>query len=382
MTGPTQFGTAISISEYENASARTDQLDSGATTSILLGLFGEVGSLMATSKKYHREGDAYIAYRDAVVEEFGDVLWYLTALCRRSGITLDEIIGEILETDDISTEVFAGTLSTAPIAIARSFARSAPVDELLLELGQHAAALLRQPESERRTTLREFTIIYLRAVQAFEIQLAVIAQTNLEKATSRFLEPDPRKLPVFDESFPEDERLPSTFRIEIRERSSGQTYMRWNGVFIGDPLTDNIEDTDGYRFHDVFHFAHAAVLHWSPTFRSLIRHKRKTVDHVDENQDGRRAIVIEEGLTAYIFSCAKELNLFDGQSSVSFDLLKTIKNFVRGYEVEECPLKLWEDAILQGYAVFRQLKRNSGGVVVGDREKRRISYESEDTSVE
>jgi hypothetical protein len=43
-----------------------------------------------------------------------------------------------------------------------------------------------------------------------------------------------------------------------------------NGVFIGDPLTDNIRDPDGYRFHDVFHFARAAILHWSPTFRALI----------------------------------------------------------------------------------------------------------------
>ena len=51
MIASTQFGTAISITEYENASARTDQLDSGAATSILLGLFGEVGSLMATSKE-------------------------------------------------------------------------------------------------------------------------------------------------------------------------------------------------------------------------------------------------------------------------------------------------------------------------------------------
>lgn len=378
MIASTQFGTAISITEHENASARTDQLDSGAATSILLGLFGEVGSLMATSKKYHREGDAYVTYRDAVVEEFGDVLWYLTALCRRSGIKLDEIIEEILKTDDISTELFTGTLPSAPIASVRSFARTAAVDDLLLELGQRAAALLGQPEGERVTSLREFTIIYLRAVQAFNIPLAVVAQSNLAKVTSRFLEFDPRELPVFDEGFPEDERLPSTFRIEIRQRASGQSYMRWNGVFIGDPLTDNIEDGDGYRFHDVFHFAHAAVLHWSPTFRSLIRHKRKSVGQVDENQDGGRAIVIEEGLTAYIFSCAKELNFFHGQGSVSFDLLKTIRNFVRGYEVEKCPLKLWEDAILQGYAVFRQLKRNNGGVVVGDRGKRRISYEGEE----
>lgn len=93
--------------------------------------------------------------------------------------------------------------------------------------------------------------------------------------------------------------------------------MRWNGVFIGDPLSDNIADRDGYRFHDVFHFANAAVLHWSPTFRALIKHKRKSNQAVDEAQDSGRAIVIDEGLSAYIFSYAKQLDFFQEQNTVS-----------------------------------------------------------------
>ena len=145
-------------------------------------------------------------------------------------------------------------------------------------------------------------------------------------------------------------------------------------MFIGDPLSDNISEPDGYRFHDVFHLAHAAVLHWSPTFRALIKQKRKSAPHVDRTQDSGRAIVIEEGLTAWIFSRAKQLNFFDGQDNVSFDLLKTVQQFVRGYEVEQCPLRLWERAILQGYEVFRQLLHNQGGIIVGDRETRSISY--------
>ena len=110
-------------------------------------------------------------------------------------------------------------------------------------------------------------------------------------------------------------------------------------------------------------------------WQTLIRQKRKSDATVDENQDGGRAIVTEEGLTAYIFACAKELKFFSGQSSISFDLLKTISKFVRGYEVEQCPLKLWEMAILQGYSVFRLLRENNGGTVVGDRNRRTISYE-------
>ena len=119
---------------------------------------------------------------------------------------------------------------------------------------------------------------------------------------------------------------------------------------------------------------HAAILHWSPTFRALIKHKRKSDPKLDEAQDGGRAIVVEEGLTAWIFSRAKHLNFFDGKGDVSFDLLKTVQQFVQGYEVEDCPLKLWERAILDGYEVFRQVRNRSGGIVIGDREARKISY--------
>jgi hypothetical protein len=147
-------------------------------------------------------------------------------------------------------------------------------------------------------------------------------------------------------------------------------------VFIGDPLTDNISDPDGYRFHDVFHFSYAAILHWSPVTRSLIKHKRKSKPTYDEEQDGGRAIVVEEGLTAWIFSRAKELNFFENQDKISLGMLKTIAQFVSGYEVEKCPLKLWEKAILQGYSVFRQIKGAQGGWIVGDRVLRTISYEA------
>jgi hypothetical protein len=50
---------------------------------------------------------------------------------------------------------------------------------------------------------------------------------------------------------------------------------------------------------------------------------------------------VEEGLTAWIFARAKELDYFKGQKGVSFDLLKTVQQFISGYEVEDCPLKLW-----------------------------------------
>ena len=81
-----------------------------------------------------------------------------------------------------------------------------------------------------------------------------------------------------------------------------------------------------------------AILHWSPTFRALLKCKRKSDPHVDETQDGARAIVVEEGLSVFVFSHAKTLAFFEGQTSLSFDLLKTVRQFVDGYEVAACPL--------------------------------------------
>ena len=378
MTTAEDKTSPVSITEYESGSALTDQFDNDALAPLQIGLFGEVGSLMATSKKYHREGEAYAGYRDAVVEEFGDTLWYLASLCRRLGFKLEEIVVEASKREGVSFAADTSALAVPPMEFGK-VNNQVVIDDTLIELGQHAATLLkacieRAAQSEH---LIAFTRTYLRAVQTCEIPFDLIAQTNLAKTQGRFLDRNVSELPDFDAGLPEAERLPDTFRIEIKQREHGKSYLRWNGVFIGDPLTDNIEDPDGYRFHDVFHLAHAAVLHWSPTFRGLIRQKRKSVAGLDENQDGGRASVIEEGLIAYIFSCAKELKFFEGQSSVSFDLLKIIKNFVRGYEVDRCPLKLWENAILQGYSAFRLLKSHSGGTIVGNRASRTITYEVE-----
>lgn len=364
------------LSEYASGAEFTDRFERSDFQPILLGLFGEVGSVMAAAKKHKREKEAFIGYKQAAEEEFGDALWYFAALCKRLDFNLGEIFLAATAAGDYNLSVAASDTPVSPLAQVSS-AKSLPIhDEVLLSLGRAASNLLSisKPDAEARGALIQFADAFLRALQASEISFAEVAQSNLSKVRRRFLSPDPSTLPTFDSKFPEDERLPMEFEIVVRERKSGQSCLQWNGVFIGDPLTDNIRDPDGYRFHDVFHFAHAAVLHWSPTFRALIKHKRKSDPRVDEAQDSGRAIVVEEGLSAWIFSRAKLLNFFDEQNSISFDLLKTVGQFVNGYEVEECPPKLWEDAILQGYSVFRKIRARSGGTVIGNRATRRIAY--------
>ena len=127
-------------------------------------------------------------------------------------------------------------------------------------------------------------------------------------------------------------------------------------------------------FDDIFHYAYAAILGWSPVTRALFKLKRKSDPKLDENQDGARAILIEEGISTMVFNYAKNLRYFDGvqRGDLSFELLKTVRDFVNGYEVDSAPLWLWEEAILAGFKCFRFLKEHKRGMVTLDMKKRRI----------
>jgi hypothetical protein len=288
-----------------------------------------------------------------------------------------------VEQEGCSIAVVDTDISNDPVAPISSSGALRELDDVLLDLGRAAASLLplKDDGTKAEILLQAFARIYLHSILVAKVSLLRVVRGNLNKVRGRFLKPALGELPDFDAAFDEEERLPHHFEISIEQRKSGQSCLRWNGVFIGDPLTDSIRDPDDFRFHDVFHFAHAAILHWSPTFRALIKHKRRSDRLVDEAQDGGRAVVVEEGLTAWLFARAKDLKLFEGQSGVSFDLLKTVHQFVQGYEVEVCPLKLWEDAILQAYGVFRQVRAHSGGIVIGDRGSRTLRFRPPDTSL-
>lgn len=360
------------LSDYASEIADTDVLDPSEISPILQGLYGEVGGIMSTAKKHIREKSAYPGFKREAEEEFGDTLWYLAALCRRLSIPLSDLFteaanGEHFTTIGVPSDMVEGTF--AHVAMPTS---TDSVDMTLFRLGRSAAELL--GTTPDRAKIVTFASDYLDALHAAKLAFAEVARSNLTKARGAFIVPLPEDLIDFDAEFGIEEQLPRRFRIRVNQRGSGRSYLQWNGVFIGDPLTDNIADPDGYRFHDVFHFAYSAILHWSPVMRALIKHKRKSKPYYDETQDSGRAIVVEEGLTAWIFTRAKELNFFEGQDRVSFGLLKTIGEFVTGYEVSQCPLKLWERAILEGYEVFRQIRAAKGGWVIGDRALRTIRY--------
>ena len=298
-------------SDYVEMVGETNKLPEDNLRPFLFGIFGEVGSLMVILKKVRREEKAYD--KKAVTEEFGDILWYFTAFCQRVEYRIDHIFS--------SHQVCESAASNFP-----SGDQSAEEDAAI-ELGRAAANLLQieiGPVAEKHLPLLlSFEKVYLQTVHTFNILLSDIVTKNQKKTCGRFSELDFAELPNFDEEFPWDEQLPEHFEIKFIQRACGKSQLQWNDVFIGDLLVDGIPGTDGFRFHDVFHLAHAAILHWSPVFRALIKHKRKSIEKMDENQDGGRAIIVDEALILWVFSCVKEQNFFKFQKRLSFDLVKT-----------------------------------------------------------
>jgi NTP pyrophosphatase (non-canonical NTP hydrolase) len=209
-----------------------------------------------------------------------------------------------------------------------------------------------------------------------DLNLEDIAKDNLNKCRDRWSWRDTnQKEPtcLFDSKSPENERLPRKFEIKIIEENqdkSDSVTVFINERQIGSKLTDNSYSSDGYRFHDIFHFSYAAILGWSPVIRSFLNCKRKSTPDVDEVEDGGRAIAIEEGISAIVFSYAKDHSFLEGISTVDYQLLMTIKSMTSHLEVSQCSLGDWEKAILVGYEVWRKVLENRGGMVVGDLTKR------------
>lgn len=207
-----------------------------------------------------------------------------------------------------------------------------------------------------------------------KIPLQEIARESASKAERLYSQGEVNR---FDDEFDDEERLPRQFTVTFSEkRNRKQVLVRImvSGVIIGDILTDNAHKGDGYRYHDVFHLAYAAVLGWSPVIRGLLRRKRKSNPRIDEIEDGGRAAVVEEAISVLVFNEAPQRVWYSEESSVDIGLLKTIIRLTAGLEVHRCTAKQWKAAILQGYAVFKQLQARGGGRVDVDLDRQTLTY--------
>ena len=163
-----------------------------------------------------------------------------------------------------------------------------------------------------------------------------------------------------DREFPPGERLPVTMEVSIRENPPGTAVMDVDKVRTGDPLTDNNYREDGYRFHDVFHLANIAHLGWSPVHRALMRRRRRSDPRTAIVEDGRRAISLEEGLTALLFSYASRRRFLEGATGLEPQMLRTIREMTERYEVNVRTRDDWTDAVLEGYRIWRLVREWKG----------------------
>jgi NTP pyrophosphatase (non-canonical NTP hydrolase) len=132
----------ILLREYAAGVEATDRFGKDEVQPIVLGLFGEVGSVMSAVKKHKREGSAFIGFRQTVEEEFGDALWYLVALCRRMGISVEEIFADVAKNGKYSTAIAASNVPGWPLSEVVSVTNMPKLDDVLLGLGRSAASLL------------------------------------------------------------------------------------------------------------------------------------------------------------------------------------------------------------------------------------------------
>lgn len=356
------------LKELSKVAVHTDSLKEKANHISLLamGLAGEAGSILTEIKKNQRELDAYPDYRDRINEEIGDFLWYFVRLCD-------------LQCSNILTSLPYGNIHIRPIEWGEREKDNIPL-QLISCVGDIATVINKYKDNDISNVLRgildDIWQLLLQIEHSFNVSLREAAHFNIDKVLSRW--PIERKaVDLFDNEFPECEQIPRKLTIEFLEVINGSkvyVVLRHEGVNIGNRLTDNVEVADDYRYHDVFHLAYAACLGWSPVVRALLQCKRKSDPKKDEEQDGARGAITEEAVSALIFSRAKSLKFYDEVDRVDYDLLKVVQSLVKDFEVSLVPLWQWEDAIMQGYKVFRMLRDNNGGSIRIDLNKRKIEY--------
>jgi hypothetical protein len=219
----------------------------------------------------------------------------------------------------------------------------------------------------------------------YHLSLDDVAVFNQRKLNFRQNRADPT--PLHDEFYPAQEQLPRQFEVTFVSVGPGRTRMYMNGRQMGNELTDNAYDADGYRFHDVMHLANAAMLGWSPVLRSMLGRKRRSTPEVDEVEDGARARIVEELIIKAVHAEGErlararhpemdpeQLRLFENSADLTFRLLKTIRSFAAGLEVESNRYWEWEEAILRGFDLFYEIRRNGQGRVRVDLEQKSLEF--------
>lgn len=386
------------VGDYARLARKTDRFvgetEESRYRKLSFGYFGEVGSLLAALKKVGRD-QLETTSKDQANVELGDALWYLVNLSLLCGVTAGPLgaaaaasLREVLGEKPRRTRGHIHWNELHALASLHERRLLAQRESLLRQVGEQAGHLIghrlediqRIKASARQALfgkcLAQITLLCV----SFKLRIGAVAGTNLAKIFDRWpAESQPTYVlpPLIGKPW---EQFEPRFSVAFEERLvAGRPVVvqQIRGLNVGDPLTDNMLPNDGYRFHDVFHLAYAAHLGWSPVIRALLKLKRKSKPEIDENEDGARAIIIEEGIATWIFNDAKGRQYYRAISRGRLDLeiLTQVRHMVQGFAVRDTPLWQWEIAILDGFDVFRELLANKGGIVHVDLVNHALRYE-------
>lgn len=422
------------VSEYVEIAEKTDRLNPTTPMSPnykvmpILGLAGEIGSLLAELKKRVREPQR-VARVSAIriEEELGDIIWYSATVARRAGLDFqrDVLFANLervkdnpglhlplVDADDKPGKLLGDAVNREGAQIAATFesyrrhaAMSARFDTkeealvpYLAKIWKNSGDLLETDKvdlSTNRFTGEEIEIVgqvlgdvmwYVAGFcTLYNLNLDKVATNNATKITSLFpAEGERIPTPLYDDDFPVLQQFPRVFDVNFVQTIKNTAVMLVNGVRVGDPLRDNAYEIDGYRFHDSIHLAFVAVLGWSPVMRALMKRKRKNDPRIDDVEDGARAAIVEEMIVKLAHSYAVGIDkktLLDGEDRVSVDLLKQVATLADGLEVsgerdgaERCKYWEWDKAIREGFKIYNQLRQHEGGRVRVDLEKRSVTF--------
>lgn len=86
----------MDIDDYQATAADTVQFNQENENEVisicLLGLSGEVGELATEYKKKIRDGESYQSFREKIIEEMGDIMWYLSSIATHEDIEFSEVL--------------------------------------------------------------------------------------------------------------------------------------------------------------------------------------------------------------------------------------------------------------------------------------------------
>lgn len=190
---------ALHLDEYQNFTVVSDRSGTpgiGGLDFVLLGLFGEVGSLLSALKKKKRDKDAYMTYQDSVLEEIGDVLWYLANAAGRVNLKFSELAFRALQVSPLRPSDTCEVQTFTQLQAAPSSNQT--IDDIfeirLIELAAKCGALLDSFSSRRfeqnidrlAADLIEVFRALIRAANYAHVDLNLAAQRNILKSEGRW----------------------------------------------------------------------------------------------------------------------------------------------------------------------------------------------------